>query len=231
MTAYIYVLKCPESGAVRYVGKCINLKARFRQHTSESRIGLVKSHKCDWIRSLQKRGLSPVMEVDSLVSAGQDWKSVEVQRVAHYKALGCDLTNATDGGDEPGELSEEGRKILATRCSQSFGTPEGRALQSERMKRLCSDPAWRAARDAAAKATRATPEYKARMSARAKAKWNEPGYRERMIAARAEVVARPEYKEKLSRATKAWMTDPANHGLKSEARRAAWAARKARSAV
>jgi len=221
-SAVIYVLRCPRTRAIRYVGKCVDVKSRLRQHISESKIGDVRSHKCAWIGSLLRDGLRPVLEVDYVVPADECWKEAERRRVAFHRANGCDLTNGTNGGDDMGELSEAGRRILSERASKQFGTPEGRRLQSERMKSLCADPEFRAARDAAAKATRATPEYKARMSARAKAQWCAPGYRERMIEARKEVTARPAFKERLSQSVKRSHSDQAFRMRIAEKTRESW---------
>lgn len=223
MKAVIYTLRCPESGAVRYVGKCVRMKARLRQHISDARIGKIKSHKCAWIRSLLNRGLRPVMALDVEIEEWQNWKAVEIERVAYYRGIGCDLTNGTDGGDSPGELTEEGKKILSERASKRFGSPEGRRRQSEFMKKLCQSPEWRAARDAAAKATRSTPEYKAKMSERAKAKWLEPGYRERSIASSIAARSDPEYRRRLSESIKRAQSDPAVRAQRAESTRAAWA--------
>lgn len=196
----IYVLKCPLTDAVRYVGKTYSLKKRLRAHLYEARARSVKSHKCNWIRGLLQQGLLPIIQVDVVVPADIDWKRVECERVAFYKSMGCDLTNSTGGGDVPGELTAEGRRVLSERASQLFGTPEARESQRQMMKRLCADPEWREKRAAAAKAARSTPEYRARMSARSKAVWARPGQRDKARAARAEVLSRPEFREKHSAA-------------------------------
>ncbi|WP_375282883.1 GIY-YIG nuclease family protein [Sphingobium yanoikuyae] len=212
---YIYVLKCPQSGRVRYVGKATDVKSRLRQHISDAKRGL-KSHKCDWIRSLLKNGLRPRLDVDRVVQQNECWKSIEQERIAFYKEMGFDLTNGTIGGDGNGPLTEEGRTALSARAKKQFATPQGRKAQSDLMKDLCSNADWRAARDAASKATRASPEYKARMSARSKAKWADPEYREKMRRARAEVCARPEYRAKLSASVSKAQADPDVRKIKAQ---------------
>lgn len=221
--AIIYVLRCPETNAVRYVGKCIDLKTRVRQHISESRIGKVKSHKCTWIASLLRKGLKPKIEIDCVVDDGDDWKAVEQARVAFHRANGWDLTNGTDGGDSPGELTVEGRIILSKRASAQFGTAEGRRRQSEAMRALCADPEFVSARDRAAKATRATPEYKAAASARQKANWQNPAFRAKLIAARRELSANADFRQRLSASAKLAKSDPERRQRAAEKARAAWA--------
>jgi hypothetical protein len=98
----IYVLKCPRTGEVRYVGKtATELRERLRCHLVDARNG--KSEKCNWIRSLVTSGLWPIIEVDAVIPDGADWKAIEIERIAFYKAKGCKLTNETDGGDDPGQ--------------------------------------------------------------------------------------------------------------------------------
>src|SRR5688572_5293479 len=104
---FIYVLRCPFSGDVRYVGKGDSLKARLRQHIYEAKTANIKSHKCDWIRSVLKKGGRPIIQVDEMVLDGACWKEAEQRRIAHYQANGCKLTNGTIGGDGNGPITEE----------------------------------------------------------------------------------------------------------------------------
>ena len=220
---YIYVLKCPESDAVRYVGKTKNMKSRMRQHMHEANRFAKNNHKANWILNLLRRGLRPVMELDVEVFPDQCWKTVERERVAFYRALGFDLTNGTEGGDEPSELTAEGRRILSERASKIFGSEEGRRRQSEQMKRHCADPIYLAARTRASKVTRATPEYKAQQSERSKAMWNDPEFRARMQQSRAVLNASLEFRKKLSDSLRKAQADPSIRAMKAEKARAAWA--------
>lgn len=220
---FIYVLKCPFDGSVRYVGKGKSLKARLRQHISEARLGQIKSHKCDWIRSVLKRGGRPVIEVDEVVPHGRCWKEAERRRISLYRDAGANLTNGTDGGDGSGPLTEEGRKALSERARAQFGTEVGRARQAKIMKSLCADPLFVQARAAAGKRTRATPEYKSKASERSRALWADPIFREKMRMARARVTADPAFRAKLSAALTAAQADPEVRRMKAEKARSAWA--------
>ena len=222
----IYSLRCPVTNEIRYIGKTTNVKSRLRQHNHEARVGVSLNHKCAWIRSLHKNGLSPKIEVELELPDQSDWKKAEVELIASLRAAGVRLTNTTPGGDEPAELSPEGWMALSKMASERFGSEEGRKSQSEKMKALCMSDDWRLARDMAAKATRATPEYKARMSERAKAKWADPAYRERMRKAREEVISRPGYRDKLSKATKRAAADPLVRQRLSEGTRKSWESRR-----
>ncbi len=46
MTHYIYTLSDPNTNEVRYVGKTINIKRRYKQHLYDKR---QTSHKNSWI--------------------------------------------------------------------------------------------------------------------------------------------------------------------------------------
>lgn len=94
-TVFIYALVDPVTGWVRYVGKAVNLKERFRKHLAQLKKRTYKTH---WIRGLVSRGFKPVLQVLDLVPEN-DWQRWERAHIARLKELGCPLTNGTDGGD------------------------------------------------------------------------------------------------------------------------------------
>lgn len=55
---YIYSLEYPEDN-VRYIGKTINLKQRYRRHIYDSDCK-TSSRKLAWIRSLLNQGIKPI---------------------------------------------------------------------------------------------------------------------------------------------------------------------------
>lgn len=127
---FIYTLSDPESSEVRYVGWTTNLKARLRWHISDAATRSGRQHKRHWIRSILSRNLKPLMDVVE-DGVGDGWQPIEKKWIAHYRASGCDLVNATDGGEGVVGfvVSEETRKrqsISRTgkKCNLS---PEGRA--------------------------------------------------------------------------------------------------------
>lgn len=92
---YIYVLKCPNSGDVRYVGKTVNLRRRYNCHYSPAK---QKSYVWSWIKSLRNAGLKPVMEVID-ECYGNNWVEKEQYWISFYKNSGAKLCNLTDGGE------------------------------------------------------------------------------------------------------------------------------------
>lgn len=97
----IYVLVCPINGDVRYVGKTSKSPAiRRSQHISEARRFLPGiGRRGDWIRYLLARGLKPILRPEVEMQADGDWQKAERDLIAHYRALGADLINGTNGGD------------------------------------------------------------------------------------------------------------------------------------
>lgn len=59
---YVYTLKCPISGKIRYVGKSRNPKSRLRQHIEDSRNN-TNTEKKHWINGLLQAGKFPKMEI------------------------------------------------------------------------------------------------------------------------------------------------------------------------
>jgi len=95
-TTFIYVLKCPLSGEVRYVGKSNNPDERYKDHLNRSRDG--GTYKRNWINSLRKNNLKPIFEIIKEVSVGK-WKIWEKYYIKHYRDKGCKLVNIMGGGD------------------------------------------------------------------------------------------------------------------------------------
>lgn len=89
MDAYIYALRDPRDGRVRYVGKSVNPKARYGKHLREVR----STPKCRWIEELKAEGLKPEL--------------VLLHKCKHKDIIACerrwiakhdDLLNANPGG-------------------------------------------------------------------------------------------------------------------------------------
>ena len=99
---FLYVLKCPESGRIRYVGITTQRpERRLRQHlvTSAAVVASKTNHRLAWIRSLKLSGRAPVMCIVSEHSSVDELKDEEVLCLRALRLLGCDLVNNTDGGD------------------------------------------------------------------------------------------------------------------------------------
>ncbi len=176
---HIYVLKDPETGEVRYVGKTkLTLKKRLQDHLSEK----TKSYKYNWITSLKNKNVLPIIESIERVS-NEVWAVREMFWIQHYKDLGARLTNSNDGGLGGHNPSAEVRaKISAANKNRSAetrakigATRKGQKMSAETRTKLSTankgktlSPEHRAKLSTANKGKTLSPEHRANMSAAAK---------------------------------------------------------------
>jgi hypothetical protein len=138
---YVYALIDPRGEQVRYIGK-VRRKAknghlhRWAGHIKEARLDPDKTHKSRWIASLLREGLSPELRVlDALSCSAQELSTLEISRIAEYRALGFDLTNTTDGGDGGrGRLSDEQKKLQVARLVAANTGAKRSAESRQRMR-------------------------------------------------------------------------------------------------
>lgn len=93
-TTFIYVLKEPDTGEIRYVGKSNNPKHRLRHHLRDNK----HNRRTAWIEHLRGKGELPVLEIIDEVPI-EHWQQWEVAWIEYFKEQGCDLVNGTLGGD------------------------------------------------------------------------------------------------------------------------------------
>lgn len=96
-TTFIYILIDPETNMVRYVGKSNNPNKRLYQHIIRSKNSKGHSHKINWIKSLDVKGLKPIISIIDEVKY-EDWEISESYWIAQFKQWGFKLTNLTEGG-------------------------------------------------------------------------------------------------------------------------------------
>jgi len=101
----IYVLLEPDTNNVRYVGKAIDLYTRIRNHYKPSRL-IDKTHKNNWLNKLLNEGKYVKVSIVEQLEDENLLNEAEKKWIKHYKDLGCDLTNGTEGGDG-GKMSPE----------------------------------------------------------------------------------------------------------------------------
>lgn len=96
----VYALSDPTTGAVCYVGKSNDPQMRLRAHCAEAR-RYSGSHRAAWIRSLLLAEKRPALVI---LERCLDFAEAERRWIAHFRSRGCQLTNATDGGDGGGTI-------------------------------------------------------------------------------------------------------------------------------
>jgi hypothetical protein len=128
---FIYALADPETDEIRYVGKADCVKERFASHLREAKTGKV-SYKCNWIRQVTGKNLTPKLIVLEEVSQ-EDWKKAEIYYIEEFKKFGHGLTNIAKGGEgfETGYVQDHlfsVKKFLGKRYNELKRTQDYRLL-------------------------------------------------------------------------------------------------------
>ena len=97
-TIFIYELIDPITDETRYIGKTCNPSRRLKSHFLHVKNNLNCTYKENWIKSLKKRNLKPVLNIIDEVKENESnfWERFYISL---YKSWNCKLTNLTDGGD------------------------------------------------------------------------------------------------------------------------------------
>lgn len=199
--AHIYVLLCPDSGSIRYVGwTSMKLNLRLNGHRVSARKKSDLGNRTFWIRKLLRRGQSPRIRLVQDVP-WEDRARAEIYWIAYFKSLGCDLTNSTLGGECPPGMrgrkhSAESRAKMGLAWVGRKHTPETRAKVSAARKGVRLSEEHRAAISAGQRGSKRSPEARAKMSAAARNR--SPEYRAKIAAANARRVWTEESKRKNS---------------------------------
>lgn len=168
----IYCLKDPESGDVRYVGWSIDPRSRLKSHIKVAKNGRENNHRTNWIKSLLRRGAVPVLEV--LETGIIDFTSAERAWISHFREMGCNLTNGTDGGEG----------MLGFRPSAETKEKIASALRGRPGNKGAVIEEWHKARVAEANRKRVwTAEQKAALSARRKGRSTSEEHRKHLSEA------------------------------------------------
>ena len=122
----IYVLKCPRTLGVRYVGVTTHsTQKRLRQHISDSVRNPSATYRQRGIFSLLSIGLIPQIEAIE-AGVGDGWPEAERRWIAFYRATGARLWNTTDGGDGIPNWGTHEERSAAAKRRWAKRTPEQR---------------------------------------------------------------------------------------------------------
>ena len=106
---------------IRYVGKSTRglIEPKFQMNMARTKLndGTYRSHRYvhNWIRKLQSSGLKyriEILEVFSNDAADAELDSAEIKWISHYRSLGNNLTNLTEGGGGISNPSQSTRDKL-----------------------------------------------------------------------------------------------------------------------
>lgn len=93
----IYGLIDPTTKLLRYIGLSANMYNRYYSHVAPSML-VDNTHKNNWIKSLIKRNLKPIMEIIEVCDSEEVLPEREAYWIAFHKQFGADLTNGTAVG-------------------------------------------------------------------------------------------------------------------------------------
>ena len=110
---FIYGLSDPRTDEIRYVRKSVSGMTRPRAHLFPS---MLRHHnrRVAWLKSLLKEGLKPDIVVLERANA-ESLPELEKLAIAHYRSMGFDLVNGTDGGEgcTGRKLSEDAKRRVS----------------------------------------------------------------------------------------------------------------------
>lgn len=95
-TTNIYTLTDPRTNEIRYVGKANNVSQRYKAHLNRARKHQI--HKKNWIESLKRDGLKPIIDIIDVVPINE-WIFWETYWISQIRSWGFNLVNYTNGGD------------------------------------------------------------------------------------------------------------------------------------
>lgn len=113
---YVVYALLDEYNQPRYVGRSVNGIKRAKQHGRTSTLKKDgNTHKANWIRSMQARGLQYGYTLLNTLPSLDDMYKCEEYWISYFRQIGCELTNATDGGEREANrvISEESRKRMS----------------------------------------------------------------------------------------------------------------------
>jgi hypothetical protein len=95
----VYTLADPRSEEIRYVGKTESRpQIRLNHHLHRARVGH-KAYVYDWTRQVLSSGQTPIMEILEELPDRKALIEAECHWIVQLRALGCRLTNLTEGGE------------------------------------------------------------------------------------------------------------------------------------
>lgn len=132
MKFYIYILRDPLTGMVRYVGKTNNLHRRNWQHSN----GTGNARFLKWRDHLKTKGYIPLLEVVAECDES-NWHLLEAEEIRTQRALGAKLLNVQRGvfnrfSHEWTKLLLEGPLVLPApheNCRFLIDAPNGERYQ------------------------------------------------------------------------------------------------------
>lgn len=124
----IYGLVDPITNEMGYVGQTTRtLGDRLRSHIHRALVERPSLRVSQWIAKIVAAGVRPEIVALEVVPVGHDWREPERFWIASMTAMGCRLSNMTDGGDIGSLMSADSRERLSRSMTGKPVTAEARA--------------------------------------------------------------------------------------------------------
>lgn len=136
-TVYFYVLRCPITNDVKYVGRSVDPKVRYRQHIYSGKKNGNKNRNASWIRSLLNSGLKPIMEIIDKLEKYDDVKDVKRMEeflISEFKKT-CDLKNDRDLVENGYNFSKESREKMSN-AQKGNTNKRGKKVSGEALEKI-----------------------------------------------------------------------------------------------
>lgn len=144
---YIYTLSDPSTNTVKYIGKTVDIKQRYKDHIKVAKSTNIHTPNINWVRSLINEGKQPIMEIIDEIDC--DWEWLEQYWISQFKTWGFNLKNITDGGDTNPMNNPTSRKKVSDKLKGVAKSQEhndkisksklGVSIHSEEQKRKYSE--------------------------------------------------------------------------------------------
>lgn len=129
-TTFIYALCEPDTRTIRYIGKADNPEKRLRAHVKRAE---GPTHKNNWLCSILAASQSPKLVILREVPQ-TEWQEWEQRYIQAARCLGMDLTNSTDGGENP--PSVKGKKLTPSHRAKISAAHKGKTFSLASRKKM-----------------------------------------------------------------------------------------------
>lgn len=136
----IYGLIDPNTNELRYVGYARNLQKRIMKHHSPSNLKK-NTHKNAWIKSLLAKKQKADVWIIEQYETSEELPQAEIEIIAYFKYIGCNLTNGTLGGDG-GMGRKHTDEELKKMSDAKIGKPASQYQIDAIRKTKANKPAW-----------------------------------------------------------------------------------------
>lgn len=163
----IYGLVDPRNDRLRYIGKSTTgAEQRLASHLCPSSLK-GRTHKERWVASVLASGHRPEVFVIEAAASKTELSEMERHHIAAFRALGCDLTNGTPGGDGEGHVISDTTKEKIAAAQRGVPKPpwsEARRTAPNRNKGKKRSPEAIEATARARRGMRHSPEARKKIS-------------------------------------------------------------------